>query len=437
MILMQQSALASQENNLWYQIKHDNDSTPFVTHHQRIANKIDWYQKQLLYTASVSRRAGLYLPYIIDQLKARDLPLALALLPVIESDFRMTQSHRGAAGIWQLMPTTAKYYNVPINEYFDGRYDLILATNAALDYLTDLYLIFDRNWLLAIAAYNCGEGCVKRALRKNRVHSDSNIFWQLNLPKETTEYVPKFLALNAILHQYPNYFAPVETSPSVEVVDIEQPFSILTIAELISLPSSEILKYNSAYIADQSPPNGPFHLLLPNQLAHKLKKTLILTRYGKDKPYTIKKGDSLHYIAKLTNTSVEKLRSFNQLSSDTIYYGKTLFLPRNRENLPSLVREYAISPFLVRTKPTYEHLEINYKVEPNDSLWHIANLFGVSVQEICMWNTLNKNTLIKPGQKIRIVKTKLKEPVTHSPKTFDFNNFARSFSISGSALLNN
>lgn len=395
------------ETNLWQSIaQHSQIEFEMNT---KVSKKLKWYKRQSFYNHQIKRNAEPYLPYIVSELSSRNMPLELALIPIIESEYTMAKSHKGAAGIWQLMPATATHYGVPINDYFDGRYDLNLSTQAALNYLSDLYQTFNHDWLLAIAAYNCGETKVKRAVFENKKKNKKTDFWSLTLPKETREYVPKILALSSALKQSKgDYFPVISDQASSRIVDIGQPFSILVIAELLKLPSSEILKYNPAYIADISAPSGPFHLRLPNQLALTLEQVLLFTRYGKENGYTVKKGDSLYKLAKLTNTRVSTLKSLNRLNSNIIKIGQTLILPASSKSMTSLVREYAISPYLIRQSPEMEQLEVNYTVKPQDSLWHIATLFDVAVNQLLDWNNMQSDTLIRPGDVIKVMITQPK-----------------------------
>ncbi len=146
-------------------------------------------------------RATPYLYYVYNQVSQRHLPTELVLLPMIESGYdpSATNPASGAAGLWQLMSATARSYGVHEDKGFDGRRDLASSTNAALNYLTYLHGFFSGDWLLAIAAYDTGEGNVQNAIRRN-THQDKNThFWALPLAPETRTYIPRLLALAAII----------------------------------------------------------------------------------------------------------------------------------------------------------------------------------------------------------------------------------------------
>jgi membrane-bound lytic murein transglycosylase D len=154
------------------------------------------YKKQNQYLQQISNNASLYLPHIVEQLEQRKMPGELALLPIIESSFNPhATSNMGAVGIWQLTRTISKRYGLAKNNRYDDRKDLVAATNAALGYLEYLHEEFNGDWFLALAAYNAGEGRVKRAINKNLAQNKPTDFWSLSLPNETKNFVPKLLGL--------------------------------------------------------------------------------------------------------------------------------------------------------------------------------------------------------------------------------------------------
>ncbi len=161
-----------------------------VPDREEIKRFIKFYLSRKRSLENALRRAKLYEPYIIPVLERYGLPKELALLPVIESSFNpFAVSHAGAAGIWQFMPATARKYGLRVNSLVDERFDVQKSTEAAARYLRDLYSMFG-NWELALAAYNCGEGCVQR-------RTGGKSFWinQAKLPRETRNYVPSFFAV--------------------------------------------------------------------------------------------------------------------------------------------------------------------------------------------------------------------------------------------------
>ena len=152
------------------------------------------------------------------------MPLELALLPVVESAFNpVAYSRARASGLWQFIPGTGRRYDLKQNWYYDGRRDVVAATTAALDYLQFLAEEFDGDWLLAVAAYNCGEANIARAVKKNRAAGKPTDFFSLKLPRETRAYVPKLLAMRRIVHDPAAHgleFAPIANQPYFAQIDV-------------------------------------------------------------------------------------------------------------------------------------------------------------------------------------------------------------------------
>ena len=140
--------------------------------------------------------------YIVTQVEKRNLPGVLALVPMVESNFKThARSHCGAVGLWQFMPRTGRAFGLKNRPGYDGRHDVKASTHAALNYLEYLHKKFKGDWMLALAAYNAGEGTVSRAMKRNRLQGKSTSFWSLKLPRETTQYVPKLLGLLQYMKQ--------------------------------------------------------------------------------------------------------------------------------------------------------------------------------------------------------------------------------------------
>ena len=171
-----------------------------VPQNRPVVAERNYYQRHQAYLDRIAKRAEPYLHYIVEEVEKRNMPVEIALLPIVESAFDpFGYSHRSASGIWQFMPQTGERFNLKQNWWYDGRVDIVASTQAALDYLTYLHKTLEGEWLNAIAAYNSGEGRLLRAIRKNRKKHLPTDFWSLDLPRETTAYVPKLLALSDLL----------------------------------------------------------------------------------------------------------------------------------------------------------------------------------------------------------------------------------------------
>src|SRR5690606_19408977 len=146
------------------------------------------------YLLQISERAAPFLYEIVEEIEQRELPMELALLPAVESAFNpMAQSSQSAAGLWQFMSATADSMGLKQDWWYDGRLDPMASSRAALDYLETLYALFNEDWLLALAAYNAGQGNVQRAIRQNEEAGLPTDFWSLPLPRETLGHVPRLL----------------------------------------------------------------------------------------------------------------------------------------------------------------------------------------------------------------------------------------------------
>jgi hypothetical protein len=197
------------------EIPKKDDST--ISLNPRIQKHIDFFSQKPDYLRRVTERARPYLVGIVEELNKKQLPLELALLPIVESAYQPTaQSPKGAAGLWQFMPATGNDYGLKQNEENDERLDIQASTRAAIHFLTDLKTHYKGDWLLALAAYNCGQGAVDNAISKNVASKLKTDYWSLNLPKETQDYVPRLLALTHIFANPARYglkFAPIKNEP--------------------------------------------------------------------------------------------------------------------------------------------------------------------------------------------------------------------------------
>ena len=183
------------QNSVWHRVS---EGLAFYHLHfnDEIAEELDWFKANPEFMRHVSERAAPFIYEIVMEIERRKLPMELALLPVIESAYLPeARSGADAAGLWQFMAPTARSLGLDRNWWYDGRHDPIASTHAALDYLERLYAQFDQDWLMALAAYNAGQGTVSRAIRRNQGRDRNTDFWSLPLPRETLRHVPRLLGL--------------------------------------------------------------------------------------------------------------------------------------------------------------------------------------------------------------------------------------------------
>ncbi|RZA05225.1 MAG: lytic transglycosylase, partial [Proteobacteria bacterium] len=227
-----------------FQLQDGNDQNP------RIDQQRLWYANNPSFLETAGNRGSLYMHYIVERLEERNMPLELALLPVIESAYNpMALSRSDAAGIWQFIPSTGRYFNLRQTNFYDGRRDITASTTAALDYLTKLHDMFNGDWLLALAAYNAGEGTVSRAIERNDKLNLPTDYWNLPLPQETRDYVPKLLALSQVVMSPDAYgvnLSPIDNKPYFQVVELNQRMDLSKVAAMANIDEDELVQLNPA-----------------------------------------------------------------------------------------------------------------------------------------------------------------------------------------------
>ncbi|KLV07242.1 hypothetical protein ABT56_06830 [Photobacterium aquae] len=292
-----------------------------------------WYINNPYHIEQVTQRAEPFLFYIYQQVDARDFPIEIALLPFVESSFdQFAFSSKGASGLWQITAPTGRTFGLNIIRGYDGRRDIVQSTDAALDLLAYLHDKFDGNWLHAIAAYNTGEGRVKKAIKKNKKAGRSTEFWALELPKETRMYVPKLLAMAEIVakrHQLNLPFSDIKAHTVIEPVIVKNKIKLKTIAQHSGVPSKMLYQLNPGYTAGVTHSKGDNYILLPSANITEFYANSHESRYAKEKftVYDIKHGDSLNELAWLNNISVDEIKQLNRLNDSFIRVGQKLLLP--------------------------------------------------------------------------------------------------------------
>ena len=217
----------------------------------RITKQVEWFSNNQSYIDRVMSRGELYLYHIVEELENNELPLELTLLPVVESaydPFAYSGSH--ASGLWQFIPMTGDRFGLRQDWWYDGRRDPLAATEAAISYLKYLNNYFEGDWLLALAAYNSGEGTVRRAIERNKRNGKPTDFWSLKLPRETTAYVPQLLAISRVIADPESHgiaLPSIPDSPYFDIVDLPEQLDLVKAAEMASIDSSTLHKLNAGY----------------------------------------------------------------------------------------------------------------------------------------------------------------------------------------------
>lgn len=374
---------------------------------KRIQQELDWYSKHPSYMSRVSKRGSKYLYYIVEELDKRNMPMELALLPIVESAFDpFAYSHGRASGMWQIIPGTGKMLGLKQNWWYDGRRDVVASTDAALDYLQKLHKQFDGDWILALAAYNSGAGNVRKASRKNREKGRPTDYWSLHLPKETEDYVPRLLAIKALvdepyIHDMELY--PVPNSAYFKQVDIGSQIDLAQAAELADISMDDFYGLNPGYNRWATDPSGPHHVLVPIEKADLFKQQLAAMpseqRVTWDR-YTIKSGDSLSTIAKHYKTTMKALQSVNDIDGTKIRAGKTLLVPVASANATHYA--YSLPQRIKKKQSRGKGHKVKYTVRSGDSLWTISRHYKTTSSKLAKWNGMAPADPIRPGQTLVI-----------------------------------
>ncbi|MBW4052576.1 MAG: LysM peptidoglycan-binding domain-containing protein [Proteobacteria bacterium] len=371
-----------------------------------IDEQLNWYASHPDYLQRAFGRADMYLYYIVKQLEKRHMPLELALLPVIESAYQpFAYSSARAAGLWQFIRGTGTRFGLKEDWWYDGRRDVVASTNAALDYLQSLHTQFNGDWLLAIAAYNCGGLAVQHAVQVNEAEHRPIDFWDLRLPLETEAYVPKLLAMKRLVSDPAKYgldFSPIPNQPYFVKVPTDGQINLQVAAQIAGITAKEVYDLNPAFHRWATDPTGPFYLLLPVSAAPVFEQNLAeLTadqRMGVEN-YMVRRGDSIYGVARHFKTSVELLRKLNTLPNGRLTVGADLEVPATAYVLPEQVRLAAARVDERAGWGTHVQFQV---VRPGDSLWSIASRYRMTVASLARMNRISPHQVIRPGERLRL-----------------------------------
>jgi len=375
--------------------------------HARVTPHLEWYARHPDYLDRVAERAEPFLHLIAEEVERRGMPGEIALLPVVESAFQpFAYSHGRAAGMWQFIPGTGRRYGLKQNWWYDGRRDVLASTHAALDYLEDLHERFDGDWLLALAAYNSGEGTVERAVRRNRARGIPTTFWYLDLPRETESYAPKLLAIAAIVADPEKYgiaLRPIANEPRLAVIDVGSQIDLAMAADLAGIELEDLYRLNPGFNRWATDPDGPHRLLVPLEAQARFEQRLAELppeRRLQWERYRIRRGDSLIAIAKRYRTTPQMLRRVNNLRSNRIIAGRHLLIPVASKSF----EQYALSAEQRRAalQNKGSGQKVVYRVRRGDTLWEVSRRHGVSVRQLAAWNGMAPRDVLKPGRELVI-----------------------------------
>ncbi|CAK8744368.1 Membrane-bound lytic murein transglycosylase D [Sodalis praecaptivus] len=367
----------------------------------RVREQQKLYLKQKSYLHDVTLRAEPYMYWIVEQIKQRKMPMELVLLPIVESAFDpKATSASNAAGLWQIVPQTGKNYGLKQNQWYDGRRDVVASTTVALDMMQRLNRMFDGDWLLTIAAYNSGEGRIMQAIKRNKAKGCPTDFWSLALPRETTIYVPKILALSNLIKNSKQFGIALPKSNAQRAlarVEVGQQMGLTQAAEMSGLSLTKLKSFNTGYKRNVTAPNGPHYIMLPKAHASQLRTSLAESDIAAVQStqladnnlgsgsYEVRAGNILSGIAKRLNVKTADLQKWNNLrSARSLKAGQTLKVSSGSMQIAN-------------------NNSITYQVHKGDSLASIARRHGVDIKDVMRWNdALDNANNLQPGLKLTL-----------------------------------
>jgi len=400
-----------------------------------VRNFIDYFTiRNRKYTRTMLTRENVYFPLFEKYLQKHNMPDELKYLAIVESGLNpLAKSPVGAAGLWQFMKPTGREYGLKQTQHLDERLDPEKSTEAAMRFLKRLHKYYDGDWELALAAYNCGQGNVNKAIRRA---GGKKSFWDIfpYLPRETRGYVPSMTAVRYAMRyagEHNIFTDSILYQPDVAYLEVTQELELDRLAEELHLPPAELTALNPE-LTKGIVPGNKYKLRVPASRAALLAtaedKSCILLAAAPAAPqpveaaqapvllasarkeaaaapaeaepvnvtYTVQRGDNLSSIARRHSVTVEELKQWNNLSSSDIKVAQQLQIAQ-----PATATMLATSETKSEKKqPAIEKKELIHHVQPGDTLWQISRKYeGISVEQIKKLNKLKSNEL-KPGQKL-------------------------------------
>jgi membrane-bound lytic murein transglycosylase D len=365
-----------------------------------------WYSSRPDYVARMTERGSKYLFYIVEELERRDMPSELALLPFIESAFNpQAVSSAKAAGMWQFMPATGKYFELKQNMFRDDRRDVIESTRAALDYLQKLHGMFG-DWHLALAAYNWGEGSVQRAIKKAKNAGKGTGYEDLVMPMETRMYVPKLQAVKNIVANPQSFrvaLPDIGNHPYFQSVEIERDIDVALAAELAEVPLADFRALNPSANKPVLLAASNSQILLPWDNAERFQHRLNAYTGGRlanwtawVAPTTLNPAEA----AKRVGMTEEELRNVNNIPPRMNVKAGSTLLVRRSASLNNDVTEHVANNGYLTLAPDVVLRKTVVKAGKKDNVASMARRFSVSAQVLADWNKVSTSASFKRGQSV-------------------------------------
>jgi membrane-bound lytic murein transglycosylase D len=373
----------------------------FKLHHDpkrlEVQRQIQWISTHPRYINYLTKHSTPFLYHVLYEVKKRHLPAELALIPMLESAYNPEAlAGSGAAGLWQIMPNTGHLLGLKQDGWSDGRKGVGSSTYAALNHLERLYKKFYGNWIVSIAAYDCGEGSVMKAAKLSNQSLNQLDFWRLPLSQETQVYIPRLLALAEIIahpDQYHIKLPQISNTPHVKEVNIENQIKLKHVAKLAGISLKHFKTLNPQFKKNTTAPDQTTKVLLPISKADDFIKKLALIPIDERMNLKSKKvypGDNLEKIARKYNIDVDIMKEINALDSSSIKKHQFVLIPG---------LSGASSGKTLHTKSLNNR---QYTIRKGDTLIHIATKHRMTLKKLMAINPKISARKLKPGQKINL-----------------------------------
>ena len=353
----------------------------YMNMHLKDLDKFDEYLNDSYY----------FLYFVIQELEKNNLPLELAILPYIESNYDpFSISSSGAVGIWQFMPRTGRLYQLDKSWWNEDRHDPFRSTEAAVKYLKYLYQRFDQNIYHTLSAYNAGPSLLDRRINQNKRRGMDTDFWSLNVPVQTKNYVPKYIALRELILNSDNYgikLPQIPYEPVVKKISIPGQVEVLTLSEYLDIKPELLYKLNAGYTKWASAPEDESVFYIPSE------KYILFE--NEDNPFKnsnqinwishiVQSGDSLWSLSSKYDTEVRIIKKINYLNNDLLSINDTLLIPLSKSKSNNFI--------------PYEM----YIVSEGDTLWSIAKEYNIEIRDLSRMNSIDENSYLQLGQQLSI-----------------------------------
>ncbi len=360
-----------------------------------VTDREQWYLTRPDYIQRMTERSSKYLFHIVEELERRQMPTELALLPFIESAFNpQAVSSAKAAGMWQFMPATGKYFDLKQNAFRDDRRDVLASTRAALDYLQKLYGMFG-DWHLALAAYNWGEGSVGRAIARNQKAGLGTGYLDLNMPAETRLYVPKLQAVKNIIANPQGFRTDlplIENHPYFQQVQLDRDIDVALAAKLADVRIEDFKALNPSAHRPIIIASGTPQILLPWNNAIIFQRNFEAYSQGQyaswtawKAPSTLSPGDA----AKRVGMTEADLRAVNNIPPRMlIRAGSTLLVSRSSK-VENDVAIHVADNAQVSLTPETTVRRTTIKARQGETVATVAKRYGLSAANVAKWNSVS------------------------------------------------